>query len=1210
MRPRVAHLLLLTFLLGFLVALTLPAQSRTAGPARAELSGTAPERWARECDRDTLGLGSSSLELAPILADDKGPDGGLITRTPDSRGRFVPVVFVHGWTSRSTHVSERSGAFSHVIDLSSIRGTTPRPIRSLIAQVQGLPGAVAFTYDYHDTSGRWVTDDSVGPGLGRALRCLHRASGEKVIVVGHSMGGLAVRQAVGRQKDGTDRSDSVSTVVTFGTPETGSVAALLTAAGVDVGTRFRAEIAVLRMILAACGADSSVDMESGSLCSVLPGFLRSFDGDAGRALRAGSRELRDLPAFPSGVDVVALAGSARFAVPADVFLSPRTKDVDVGDLIVTSGSAKDGADRSEEVRCRYQLNPVRGLTDGIGLKVRLLAESDAAGSPIGAFTGPCFHNSLMRDVSLTNEAMGTIDDDIASRQDQHGALPQAGIDASEIDDPEGTRTPVLVVLDTSGSMADEVPAATASGSAPKIDAARTAVLDLIDSSHPDQELGIIAYPGGDGMIEGCSSGRVVTPVARINKTDASLRVRSVTADGDTPTAPALFHAGELLQRSGALRGVIVLISDGESNCGETTVCETADVLRSQGFALTVNTVGFDISADSEAADELRCVAEATGGVFLQAGDAQELRDALAKAAGAYVSVDAKVPSEMPSVVGGGSAGETATTVKVLNESKSDALDVRVALDFLGNDGVGGALLVPRPVRFLGNLAPGESRTVSITVHPDASLEGKEFRWLSSVTSRNGAAALASGRTSIVRPAVDDVGSVLEGVQRPVVMGDSYSAGEGAGDYVTGTDFERGGNACHQSRLTYAAVLFPDARNLACSGAVTGEVLWGEQESGGAEVGVQIDRLEDLVEGPDIPDAVFLTIGGNDIGFGDVAFDCTRSPRCSWADTNPLNFGLGAEIDHNEKLTEVYALGAQLVGVYQSVDAVLNSPAAVRRRGGEAPVVVLPYSRITPRNGTGLNGCQLGFNTREFPFLNALVDALNLTIRVAVGQAADRTRPVYYVDDVVEAFQPSHTICDGDESYAVARGLGRDVGALLPARTKQETAHPNRAGYAAQASAIAAWSRSVTPVSTVPLTEPPPRLDLPTSRIASVWDSATRWSAGPLHEDGSEVSVSGSGFRPGSTAVVWLESSPRVLGAARVDEDGEASVVVRLPRHLPLGRHHAVLVGSDAGGASRTVSRSVVLLPQYTAESLLVLLLGLALTARALKLRRRARTEAT
>ena len=65
-------------------------------------------------------------------------------------------------------------------------------------------------------SGRWVTDPHLGPALGKVVDCLAAASHQKVIVVGHSMGGLIARYAAANP----DRSSSISSIArTLGAPD-------------------------------------------------------------------------------------------------------------------------------------------------------------------------------------------------------------------------------------------------------------------------------------------------------------------------------------------------------------------------------------------------------------------------------------------------------------------------------------------------------------------------------------------------------------------------------------------------------------------------------------------------------------------------------------------------------------------------------------------------------------------------------------------------------------------------------------------------------------------------------------------------------------------------------------------------------------------------------------------------------------------------------
>ncbi|MHA6781136.1 esterase/lipase family protein [Pseudonocardia saturnea] len=388
------------------------------GEAAAAPQDGSPAAWASTCSSDALGLDKVAIGLAPQLGTnpDRNPNGSPVAIRSDRRGKFVPVVMVHGWTSRDTHEDTRAGTFSHLIDLTANKFGSADTDRSLIGQLQRIQGAAVFTFDYRDYAARWVDDPHLGPGLGKVIDCLYRASGEEVIVVGHSMGGLIARYASAQPgANGPDRSSEISTVVTFGTPHTGSVAAMLAATILDPDDARRASI--LRLILSSCGQLSSREIRTGTLCDVLPPPVRTFASEAGVALRHGSQQLSALRPYPRSIDIDALAGSATFTAPMSWFNLPwGSTSVDVGDLIVTRESALHLADLSKQVKCSYQLNAVRAATDRIGLTFGLTSRADVADSPLGAMSGPCFHTQLMRSIELTNEATGAVNDDIESRR--------------------------------------------------------------------------------------------------------------------------------------------------------------------------------------------------------------------------------------------------------------------------------------------------------------------------------------------------------------------------------------------------------------------------------------------------------------------------------------------------------------------------------------------------------------------------------------------------------------------------------------------------------------------------------------------------------------------------------------------------------------------------------------------------------------------------
>lgn len=151
-------------------------------PTIPSAAASGPGSW--DCSSTRLGLDKDRVEWAPVVTTERAPDGGRIARKP-ARGTWVPVILVHGWTSRSTHpntdgTNATEGAFSHLIDLTANRLGTATVPRSLVGQLQDIPGAAVFTFDYHPYSGRWVTDRHIGP----ALASLFHGLGAAAVVAG------------------------------------------------------------------------------------------------------------------------------------------------------------------------------------------------------------------------------------------------------------------------------------------------------------------------------------------------------------------------------------------------------------------------------------------------------------------------------------------------------------------------------------------------------------------------------------------------------------------------------------------------------------------------------------------------------------------------------------------------------------------------------------------------------------------------------------------------------------------------------------------------------------------------------------------------------------------------------------------------------------------------------------------------------------------
>lgn len=187
--------------------------------------------------------------------------------------------------------------------------------------------------------------------------------------------------------------------------------------------------------------------------------------------------------------------------------------------------------------------------------------------------------------------------------------------------------PLLVVLDASGSMLEP----DADGER-RIAAAKTAVLTVVRELPDGTPLGLRVFGSSAAQRadrSSCSDSRLLLPVAALDRAEVSRAVRSVRARGWTPIGYALRRAAEDLRRSAEGVGTVVLVSDGVDECYPRygpEPCEVARALAGGEIRLTVHTVG--LAVDRRARKQLGCIAEATGGRYSDADDADSLASAL------------------------------------------------------------------------------------------------------------------------------------------------------------------------------------------------------------------------------------------------------------------------------------------------------------------------------------------------------------------------------------------------------------------------------------------------------------------------------------------------------------------------------------------------------------------------------------------------------
>src|SRR5690606_4133996 len=117
--------------------------------------------------------------------------------------------------------------------------------------------------------------------------------------------------------------------------------------------------------------------------------------------------------------------------------------------------------------------------------------------------------------------------------------------------------------------------------------------------------------------QGCQDVTVLQPPQALDRGALTDAVDRVTPRGFTPIGRSLEVAAEALPQRGPRS--IVLVSDGEDTCAPPEPCEVVQALAGQGLDLVVHTVGFGVDDATRA--QLACIAQATGGTYSDAPDA-------------------------------------------------------------------------------------------------------------------------------------------------------------------------------------------------------------------------------------------------------------------------------------------------------------------------------------------------------------------------------------------------------------------------------------------------------------------------------------------------------------------------------------------------------------------------------------------------------------
>ncbi|WP_026412849.1 SGNH/GDSL hydrolase family protein [Actinomadura oligospora] len=225
-------------------------------------------------------------------------------------------------------------------------------------------------------------------------------------------------------------------------------------------------------------------------------------------------------------------------------------------------------------------------------------------------------------------------------------------------------------------------------------------------------------------------------------------------------------------------------------------------------------------------------------------------------------------------------------------------------------------------------------------------------------------AFSAGTAVILGGALLTTGTAEAAGQNYVALGDSYSAGVGAGSYDSGS------GSCSRSTKAYPQLWAnsnaPSSfRFVACSGATTDSVTSG-----------QLSALSSSTT------LASITVGGNDAGFASVMQTCVLSSDSSCV--TAVN---------NAKTYAQNTLPGKLDTLYGSM----------KSKAPSAKFVVLGYPHLYYMN----SGFCIGLSNTKRSALNSAADALDSTISAASSRAG------FKFSDVRPIFN-THELCSGDD----------------------------------------------------------------------------------------------------------------------------------------------------------------------------------------------------
>jgi Ca-activated chloride channel family protein len=173
----------------------------------------------------------------------------------------------------------------------------------------------------------------------------------------------------------------------------------------------------------------------------------------------------------------------------------------------------------------------------------------------------------------------------------------------------------MIVLDSSGSMWGQIDGVA------KRDIARQALRDILPNLSPEGNIGLVAY--GHRREGDCSDIEILHKALPGERESLIATADSLNARGKTPLTQAVRIAADSLSISDE-PATVILITDGLEPCNADP-CALGKELENDGVDFTAHVIGFGLNQNE--GQQVACLAEETGGLYIEARNADELDDA-------------------------------------------------------------------------------------------------------------------------------------------------------------------------------------------------------------------------------------------------------------------------------------------------------------------------------------------------------------------------------------------------------------------------------------------------------------------------------------------------------------------------------------------------------------------------------------------------------